>query len=411
MGVTLPKPVISSIRERGANEHFKFGSGCVNGYRDNMEDAHLAYFRDSWGFFGVFDGHVNDHCSIYLEHEWKRVCDGLNVPITDERMKELALEIDKKYLSNNPQGGSTGTFFIAQRQGDKVNLQIGNVGDSRVLARVGGQCVALTNDHKPTLEEERRRIILCHGTVENGRVNGSLALSRAFGDADYKKNAEGDQITQQVIALPDVTRCTVDYGKTDFAVLACDGVFEGNFSNEEVVEYVGKELEKEDDLAVVSYNVCLEAIKRGSKDNISCMIVQFKNGGTYGANRPTEFVPGPMAAPGHNGFRRAYWGMATKGGMTPAQCLEKRYDQLIADCKKKSSDVDTQSLESELELFRDGPPASLQGAERSNWFNSVVQSVNAMGSADDPTSTLLQLQQRGIPLKALVDALQNNDDE
>jgi len=410
MGMMLPKPVVSSIRERGGNENFRFGSGCVNGYRDNMEDAHIAYHKDNWAFYGVFDGHCNDHCSVYLEAEWKRVCDGLKMPITDEKLKSIALEIDQKYLDNLPQGGSTGTFFFAIRDGDKATLQVGNVGDSRVLARIGGKPVALTEDHKPTNDEERKRIVACRGFVENARVNGSLALSRAFGDADYKRFEGGGQLNQQVIALPDVTRAVVDCGptSTDFAVLACDGVFEGNFSNEEVIAFVGKQLETESDLALIGYNVCIEAIARGSKDNISCMIVQFKDGSAHGKTdglKHWEFVPGPFAAPNHGGFRKAYWKMAAKGGLEPAEVLEKRYDALVT-LKKAGTDP---QVDLELEVFKDIPAGAAAGTPaRKTAFERLVQFLNSQGGGDsDPTAALLALQQRGVPLSALVDALQN----
>jgi len=37
--------------------------------------------------------------------------------------------------------------------------------------------------------EESRRIVAAGGFVESGRVNGSLALSRALGDFEFKTNA------------------------------------------------------------------------------------------------------------------------------------------------------------------------------------------------------------------------------
>jgi len=66
-----------------------------------------------------------------------------------------------------------------------------NAGDSRsVLAKKGPNDTViaepLSEDHKPANEEELKRIIAAGGHVEDNRVNGSLALSRSFGDFEYK---------------------------------------------------------------------------------------------------------------------------------------------------------------------------------------------------------------------------------
>lgn len=47
--------------------------------------------------------------------------------------------------------------------------------------------VLLTFKHKPSNPEERKRIESLGGTVVFGRLFGDLAVSRAFGDRDYKK--------------------------------------------------------------------------------------------------------------------------------------------------------------------------------------------------------------------------------
>ncbi len=48
--------------------------------------------------------------------------------------------------------------------------------------------VALSEDHKPDNESERKRIEAAGGSVSENRVNGNLALSRALGDFEYKQN-------------------------------------------------------------------------------------------------------------------------------------------------------------------------------------------------------------------------------
>jgi protein phosphatase len=405
MGVSLPKPVMTKIFERHGNEIFRVGSACVNGYRENMEDAHIVFLRPTWGFFGVFDGHVNDQCSEYLEHAWRLVLEKNPVPMSDERMREIALKIDQEWLDTGKDGGSTGTFFLATREGSTVRLQVGNVGDSRVLVCKNGSCVAMTEDHKPMNDIERRRIEQCGGRVENNRVDGSLAVSRAFGDRDYKAN-KADQLSQKVIALADVTHIDLRFGAGDYAVLCCDGVFESNFSNEEVIAFVNNELKTNKDLAVVAGKVCDEAISRGSRDNISCVIVEMRSGADYANVQHTEVVPGPFAAPRHNVFRRVYAMMAGKGKTTVQALLEKRYDTLVLLTK-------TPEIVEELEHFKTGPPATLVGADRTAWFASWFDELSGerMESSSDQRQRIQFLQQQvGVPLPVLLSLMNEQGD-
>ena len=397
MGVTLPKPVMTKIFERHGSEIFRSGSACVNGYRENMEDAHIVFLRPTWGFFGVFDGHVNDQCSEYLEEAWRNQLEKDPVPMSDERMKEMALKIDSDWLDTGRDGGSTGTFFLATKDGNSVHLQVGNVGDSRVIVCKNGQCVSMTEDHKPMNETERRRIEQCGGRVENNRVDGSLAVSRAFGDRDYKTN-EADQLSQKVIALADVTHTSLQFGSSDYAILCCDGVFESNFSNEEVIAFINNEMKTSTDLAVIAGKVCEEAIARGSRDNISCVIVQFKSGMDYAEIPHLDVVPGPFAAPRHNVFRKMYAIMAQKGKTTVQALLEKRYDALVGMVK-------TPEVVEELEHFKSGPPPNLAGPDRTAWFESffVELSRERMDNRSEQMQRIQMLQQQvGVPLPILL---------
>jgi len=48
----------------------------------------------------------------------------------------------------------------------------------------------MSEDHKPDNPGELARIQRSGGFVEDGRVNGMLALSRALGDFEYKNNSQ-----------------------------------------------------------------------------------------------------------------------------------------------------------------------------------------------------------------------------
>ncbi len=46
----------------------------------------------------------------------------------------------------------------------------------------------MSEDHKPDLQEERERIKRAGGDIREGRIDGNLNLTRAFGDFEYKSN-------------------------------------------------------------------------------------------------------------------------------------------------------------------------------------------------------------------------------
>ena len=54
-------------------------------------------------------------------------------------------------------------------------------------------------DHKPSNPPERERIQNAGGSVMIQRVNGSLAVSRALGDFEYK-NVDGKGPTEQLVS-------------------------------------------------------------------------------------------------------------------------------------------------------------------------------------------------------------------
>lgn len=106
--------------------------------------------------------------------------------------------------SDNPAKfcGCTATCVLITPQ----QLICANAGDSRVvLGRSSGSemCCPLSEDHKPDNEGEKARIEAVGGFVEENRVNGSLALSRALGDFEYKGN-EVEYTQQAVTCDPDV---------------------------------------------------------------------------------------------------------------------------------------------------------------------------------------------------------------
>jgi len=302
-----------------------------------MEDAHVIHAEDSWGFFGVFDGHGGDQCSKYIARRIEEQLTKDGLPPDDVAVKDLVLRLDKEFLDSEQPSGSTGTMCIVQKPetGDRHVLRVINIGDSRVLlgrrdgtiVDGGGTCQGLTVDHKPDHPSERERIERCGGTVEMKegnvpRVNGDLAVSRSFGDRDYKRTGGPGPEDRPVTADPEMGQ--FECGAADFLLLVCDGVSEGNFPNPEVVQFVADGLNAGTDVGAVARLVCMRAIERESKDNITCMIVLLGDTGKHG--KSVEFVPGPISQLGHKGFRTAYEAMAQRAGLSLAQAAARRYE-------------------------------------------------------------------------------------
>eukprot|EP01037_Dinobryon_pediforme_P042265 gene42265-52522_t len=80
--------------------------------------------------------------------------------------------------------------------------------------------------HRLDNEAEIERIKMAGGTVLNSRVNGILAVSRAFGDTEFK----GEEVTGQVtgsllIAEPEIYSEIIT-PMTEFAIIATDGLWD-----------------------------------------------------------------------------------------------------------------------------------------------------------------------------------------
>lgn len=81
-----------------------------------------------------------------------------------------------------------------------------NCGDSRAILCSSHRVVLGTYDHKPINPNERERIQNAGGSVMIQRVNGSLAVSRALGDYEYKCVEGRGPCEQLVSPEPEVNK-------------------------------------------------------------------------------------------------------------------------------------------------------------------------------------------------------------
>ena len=204
----------------------------------------------------------------------------LLLPEKDQELKSLKYdegEEKDEFFDEPSTAGCTANVVLIV--GD--TLYVANAGDSRsVLSHSGGVIKELSKDHKPDDDIERDRIKKVGGEVTNGRVNGNLSLSRAFGDFDYKKNKDFDKENQLIIATPDIEIMKID-GKFEFILLGCDGIWETKKS-EEIMSIVRVDLEKRKAMKDIAENLLetliapnMEGPNGYGLDNMTCIIVVF----------------------------------------------------------------------------------------------------------------------------------------
>jgi len=332
MGAVLCAPVRSQLLSRVGDKRFRVGAAQMQGFRTEMEDAHCICLNleghPNVSFFGVYDGHSGDkvskHLAKHLHNHISHVGPGLEDQALQQAVVEFDLEVGK--FSNMRDNGSTCIFALVQPHNEDSGQEesskeklwkvtVANVGDSRaMLIRADGKLVSLTTDHKPSVRSEAKRIQTAGGFVQNDRVDGDLAMSRAIGDFKYKKNADLGPLAQKVIALPTISHDVVYPG--DRLLVVCDGIVE-RIDNKEVAKFVHATHKRhEKDPAEVMRLLNLYSLARGSTDNHSAMLVCFDNGVSY--DGPDVFMPGPFSAwKEDRSFKTAYiknaqaWGQSS----------------------------------------------------------------------------------------------------
>lgn len=267
-------------------------------------------------FFSIFDGHGGPLCSEFLmENLHKYILESNHfpedIPSAIHEGCELAEQNFKKLaLSKTPMDKSGSCALVLILTDNKAF--IGNIGDSRAIISQNRHKTIqnLSRDHKPDDSSENARIAKAGGLVSkslvvknmpiptslNIKMNdlpfrvypGGLSVSRSIGDLFAKEPSKGGN-PNVLIAKPEITSFDIDI-KTDFILMACDGVFD-KVGSEELGRYMGgwvgawseargglssegARLKKAEE---VVDNVILEAVRRQSFDNLTAILINFNS--------------------------------------------------------------------------------------------------------------------------------------
>ncbi|XP_011626518.1 probable protein phosphatase 2C 9 isoform X2 [Amborella trichopoda] len=212
-------------RSHQGRNRINYGFNLVKGKASHpMEDYHVAKFvqirGQELGLFAIYDGHLGDSVPAYLQkHLFSNILKEEEFWTHPDRSIVKAYErTDKAILSHNPDLGRGGSTAVTAIIVNGQKLWIANVGDSRAVLSRRGAAIQLTTDHEPSTE--RGIIEESGGFVSNmpgdvPRVNGQLAVSRAFGDKSLKSHLRSD---------PDIRQVDID-ADTELLILASDGLW------------------------------------------------------------------------------------------------------------------------------------------------------------------------------------------
>ncbi|KAG6965936.1 hypothetical protein JG687_00005130 [Phytophthora cactorum] len=280
----LAEPITTKTSESVSAPGMSIGKASMQGWRDTMEDVDIVQIPMHPDLphitcVAVFDGHGGSSIigaitateTFQKDHKSPEslavaLCEGFMV--ADEMLKE-----DPELATSCDEVGSTGLFAIVTPK----DIVCANVGDSRCImsnAKIP-EVLQLSVDHKPDLEFEKQRIVAAGGTVFRGRVCGGVAVSRSFGDLWFKRNAELKPHQQLVTSEPCVRVQRRDPAD-EFLVLCCDGIYDV-MSNDQLRKFIRSKLKNgvknPKDISEMLLDECLA---KGSRDNMSAVIVLFE---------------------------------------------------------------------------------------------------------------------------------------
>jgi serine/threonine protein phosphatase PrpC len=290
-------------------------------------------------------------------------------------LTKIFQKIDSEFVQTcreDRSSGTTATVVLVT----STHVVCANVGDSRaILVSSNSPSKILSVDHRPNLQSERARIIECGGAIEDtneigmyriyyyvktlssffsmiyvriiladmaklvklnpsllqavqipqrlaqmvgfvmtSRIQGSLCVSRAIGDAEFKgarrvklfgpapsrtlfgKHFLGSQSFNSsfaadkcdiVISEPSISITEREPQNDEFLVIASDGVWDF-LETDYVAEFVREEIRKGVQPAIIAENLVTKALTQGSQDNITVIILflNLPQGGSLRRSRP-----------------------------------------------------------------------------------------------------------------------------
>lgn len=262
-------------------------ASCI-GRRREMEDRHIATIvKTVFGdlcVVGVFDGHGGVECADFVQKKWNKYfvkeLERLDPKSVDKKdavifaLNNTIIKIDE--ITHRKEMLFVGTTATVSVILDR-HIITANLGDSRAVLYKSNECVPLTFDANPDTEDPQRRFYVAveklgaifdkNIYISTSESAGSIAVAASIGDHQFVDHRYGRKC---LINVPEIT--IVEYAPGDRLLIACDGVWEKlHFQHPRMISSLKENSEFKDitDAALITR----EAISKGSKDNITTLVV------------------------------------------------------------------------------------------------------------------------------------------
>jgi len=238
--------------------------------RDHMEDYLVIkknYMNDRYKILYILcDGHSGDQVAKIAVERLPIIfsCALLETNFEVEKsINESFRKMDEELTEFTDTGATCCLVYICVENGNRV-VYSGNVGDSRTILVKQKETIRLSFDHKANEKSEMKRVKQDGGLIIRGRLYGTLAITRALGDFNFKIDVNG------LSNIPYVTRNIIEESDK-YIICGSDGIWD--VINEEKATILINESK-----IINSTDLCQlfikKAIEYGSKDNISCIVIK-----------------------------------------------------------------------------------------------------------------------------------------
>lgn len=297
------------------------GVTSMQGPRDKMEDFYVSlptFGCEDQSFYAVYDGHCGTRAAEYAADKLHTYIQ--KHPMFKSDCKRAVLEacaqVDDEFVElarkKNIYDGTTAVIALLI----KSRAIIATIGDSYCILCRDGKAVELSAKLTPGNPSERARIEAAGGWITEERelylsrlhhmeledpfiakqaeksvrwmtthrVNGELSVSRALGDPDYKGKGMSEYMwafpkdhskkfsADLVLAVPDIKDIEFQ-SKDEFFILACDGLWDV-LVPQDAVDIISESFEKGESAQEASLRLTRIALKLGTADNVTIIVVK-----------------------------------------------------------------------------------------------------------------------------------------